>query len=917
MPAALPLSKPWLRPAVRAGGFALAWLAVSAVALSFRLYPFRAVQAFTSAQAAARSVVYERLLAQIEGLVEKTSPGLSKEARRGVALDQARQTLADEAGRFEEAVQREAQARTQAPAGRRSRYYLLEADPYYYLHLTQTLRDTGRQGSPVRRGEHFDPYRGGPAGVWEHTSLHPYVGLFWFRLSSVFLPGIELMEALCYVPLVLMVAVLAGFFLLCALLGTGVFASAAGGLALALAPIGVQRSSFGWYDTDPYNLLIPTAVLIFYHLGVRGAVPSLAMACLGGALTGLYSYLWTGWPLLLVTVTLGASVAAVFEFLRGGAQGKRLLAFAAVFAATGLAVKALLSSPQELWVSFFQGGIFLKRFSPESAGLEPWPSGLTTTGEAVTITLRKLVMLTGHAGLYAVAALGAVWSGARAWRKAQGVALSTWLVLLVMTGALVILALRTERFALLVTLPLALWVAMGVEALARIVANPLARRVPGRVSAFAVKIAGALALAVLLLPMSLAAAYVSGNAAAMIMDDVWYESLQEVRAKTPPDAYLHTWWPPGFFIISLARRRVITDGGSQHRPDAYWMARALMASDERQAAGILRMLETSNNEAVRFLESLGFETSQAIDLTAEIVSLRAEEAFGRLPAGMTPASKLKLLSLTHGPGPPPPACVMIYQDLIEQNLAVTLMAQWDFRKARELAAVASEPDPVTPAAVWDALRRKGWGVVFALSHGIPLAQAGPRAGLAQILGSFFERTWRARWGASRCVFEKLTRWAVPKAPRNFYQDLLAVTRRVLKYTPEAQLERREGDRLFFSNGLQVDLATMDAVVVLPDRGLNGRPDSLFYVQDGGLLERDLEGDQVDVSALLIEQGGVYSSVLADAELIRSLMFRLYFLNGRGLDLFQPLLARGDRRAGNAITVHAVNWAGFTNPDKST
>lgn len=880
------------------------------MALSLRLYPLGAMRAFTSAQDAARSVVYGRLLQQIEGLVEQSAPGLPEEARRQLAQAQAQQTLAEEAGRFQDAVLREMQARVSLPTGPRSRHYLLEADPYFYLHLTQTLRDTGRLGSPARRGEHFDPLRGGPAGVWEHTSLHPYVGLLWYRLLSLIRPGIELMEALSSVPLVLTVAVLGAFFCLCAMLGTGVFATAVGALALALAPIGVQRSAFGWYDTDLYNLLVPAGVFILYVLGVRGWLSTVAMACLAGALTGVYSYLWTGWPLLLVTVAAGALAAAVLEFLRGGSDWRRLLTFAAAYAGAGFATKVLLSSPQELWVSFFQGGIFLKRFSPESAGLEPWPSGLTTTGEAVTLTVRKLMLLTGHAGFYAVAALGAVWSAARAWRKGSEGGLAPWLAVAGMTGASFVLSLRTERFALLFTLPLALWVALGVEASARLVADPLARRLPGRLAALGVKVAGALALLFFLLPLALAAAYVSGTSAAMIMDDVWYDSLREIRAKTPSEAYVHSWWPPGYFIISLAERRVVIDGGSQHRPDTYWMARALMASDERQAAGILRMLEASNNEAVGFLESLGFETSGAVDLVAEIVSLRPEEALARLPAGMTPASKLKLLSLTHGTAPPAPACVMIYQDLIEQNLAVTLMAQWDFRKARDLLAAAGERDRVNAQDVLRGLGQRGAGAWLSFSHGIPLAVAGPRAPLAQAVGRFFEGAWMSRWGPGRLAFEALARWAAPRPPRNYYQDLLAVTRRVLKYTPEAWVERREGDRLFFSNGLQVDLATMDALVALPDRGVIGKPDFFFHVQNGALIERDNQGEQVDASALLIEQDGVYSSVLADGELLQSLMFRLFFLRGEGLELFRPLLAKGDRRSRSAVTVHGVDWARF-------
>ena len=99
----------------------------------------------------------------------------------------------------------------------------------------------------------------------------------------------------------------------------------------------------------------------------------------------------------------------------------------------------------------------------------------------------------------------------------------------------------------------------------------------------------------------------------------------------------------------------------------------------------------------------------------------------------------------------------------------------------------------------------------------------------------------------------------------------------------AALSQRRGDFLSFTNGLRVNLATHEALIFLPEKKLQGAPSSLFYFEKGQLLEKVFRGEGgLDISALVFEDQGSFYSVLADARLIRSLLFRLYYLQGRGL-----------------------------------
>ena len=121
------------------------------------------------------------------------------------------------------------------------------------------------------------------------------------------------------------------------------------------------------------------------------------------------------------------------------------------------------------------------------------------------------------------------------------------------------------------------------------------------------------------------------------------------------------------------------------------------------------------------------------------------------------------------------------------------------------------------------------------------------------------------------------------------------------------LQKKNDSVLMFSNGLSVDLKNMDALINSPQKNINGHPASLFYMKEGQLEEKMFSGDIMDTSALLIlGDNGSWSSVLADRRLIRSLMFRLYYLKGQGLKYFKPFSEHNDVISNNRVTVFELN-----------
>jgi hypothetical protein len=353
-------------------------------------------------------------------------------------------------------------------------------------------------------------------------------------------------------------------------------------------------------------------------------------------------------------------------------------------------------------------------------------------------------------------------------------------------------------------------------------------------------------MALVFLPLMLLSAHVVAGDIKPIMDDIWNEALVEVREKTPDDAIINSWWPPGYFITGVAHRRVTADGGTQHFHETYWMAKALMAEDEREAAGILRMLNLSGDDAYGFLTQAGMKIPDAVELILKIVRVNRTEAFLELPSFLTDKQKNSLLAKTHGNGEIPPSYVLVYNDLVEQNLAVSVMAQWDFKKA---AAIQEQ-----------------------------------------------------RRGSSRGVLGVLGK----NAAAGYVEDLLSVSGEFAKYTPASPLAQRDGGLLYFGNGVRIDQAANDALIFIPSKNIQRRPASLFYLDHGKLIEKNYPGEKLNASVLFFENAGTFYSVIADARLIRSLLFRLYYLKGQGLVFFSPLLEKGSFSGGTVVGVFELD-----------
>lgn len=835
--------------------------AVLAAGIYFRTYALHPLRAGETPGVLARRAVEKSLSEQIRKAVDQEFSSISPEARQRLAEERARQIMeADKAG-FEGAVRNaEESLRQNMPAGPRARWasrsgrhYLLEADPYYFYYQTQKILETGRVSDQIKNGRFFNPLQSAPKGYWPPFNLHPYAGAVCHCLIQIFRPHADLMETLSCVPLVLLVFVVAVYFLLAPLFGTGLAAITLGGLSLVLSPIFIQRSAFGWYDSDPYNYIFPGLVLALFFAGTRSGKKCLIAGAVAGFLTGFYSFFWNGWPFIFVLTIAGSVTGWIAGKIPWG-RDREVKSFYAPFlltyAGSALFFAALFMTPAGFVNAIVEGWTVSQQFALSKSDL--WPNIFLTVGEAQGISLKKMIFLIGNYITVGAAFGGWAVTGLKAVRGNDRQGFREWAVLSAFTLPLILMSFKTERFCLLLVLPMALFVMLGAEKMKQWSENFMAALSRKDKRPDWVKTAAAAAVFLIMLPLQMVTAHVVANGIHPIMNDTWFEVMKQLREKTSESAIVSSWWPPGYFVSGLAGRRTTSDGGTQHLKQPYWMARFFLAPDERVAAGLLRMLNTSGNDAVEYLESAGVDLPDIIDLIPQIVSVSRGKAAGLLPPALNGDSKQHLLDLTHGKGVSPPAYVLVYDDLMDQNLAVSMLASWDFRKARAFQEKSARA-------------RKNRGIL-----------------------SFFRRP--------------------PLAA--YLQEVFDISNGIMRYTPAAELVRREGDLMLFKNGLVVNLKDMTSYLSLPEKGVNGQPMSFFYMKDGALMEQSSAGERVDASALLISENGGFMSVVADPRLLRSMLFRLYYLKGEGLRFFKPFIREYDPLTKTRLIVYEFDNAAW-------
>ncbi len=689
IPLAQPPAPTTLRPsfALTFGAYALVWILAVLVALYFRSYPLRHFYSTESYEKASLLAI-NQLRASVAEQIITHSPQLPEAIRDQTIKKEFDRRMHTESKSLLQRIERLAVQIEKAQPGPQRYPYLLEADPFNYYNLTDNLLSTGRLSDSQSGSKYLNRLMLAPEGHWEPLTLHPYVGLTIYHVLKFFRPETELMYAVSFTPLIITAFFLLAFVWTGWLLNFRPMTTLAGAMLLACCPLLIKRSLFGWYDNDPYSLLFPLLVCLPLLLAFRdGSNPRgrLFSGFIAGLIMNLYALFWHGWMFHFTIITLTLIILSGLNLWLVPVTQRRKgfwLIWPAFALGTFLGI-AVTFGPTQFFALFSEGLKALKDFmNPQ---LSIWPDIYVTVGELKRMTLADLIELSGGGWILILGAFGAGLVAIKFFSSREKSNYFGIILFFALATSAFLLTLGAQRFALLFLTPLVLLICFGLEELTHWLESkfPFPQNKQNSFSWFKLSL-GSIPL-LLMIPAVIHAQVTTPSQITRIYNRTWDNAFQKINQATPQDAIVNSWWPPGHFIKAMAKRRVTFDGATINFPQAYWMANVFLATDEREALGILRMLNNSANAACDYLVSLGAKTSVAVELLKVIGGLNPFQAQLFLNnASFPPEQSRALLKLTHAA--PPPAYLFIYNEIVEKSLILSFLDRWNFKKVEEINA---------------------------------------------------------------------------------------------------------------------------------------------------------------------------------------------------------------------------------------
>ena len=727
--------------------------------------------------------------------------------------------------------------------------YLMELDCWHWARYVDNVIKYGHPGDEVIYGAQWDRLMLAPNGfymLWDQLLF--YLSAFLYRFFSAF-NSVQLFTFLFYLPLFFAIVFIVVLYLFSYRLGNhlGAIISC---LFIGLAPIFLRRSHAGWFDRDVLNLMFPLLVTWTYVLA--SCSPSLTKRILWIAFSSfwvsLFCFNWTFWWFIFFIIVIFEGFYLVYlVYINIRYKNKELdslkqhLLSLFLFFAFSLAWILMIVGPHPLVKLYDQIKLAPMINKPLMGSI--WPNVYSTVGEMRSLGLREIAKTSAGNLIFVfsiscllILLIRALFSrGSSLFKRNSVIILSIWFL------AMFFASWRGIRFVVFLLLPLGIAAGWGLNEAYEYFKNKRQIWLIG---------------VVMLIFLSLSASMINrGYQAAQtmypLMNDTWYKTLKVIKDNTPPKTILNSWWDFGDWFKVVAGRRVIFDGQSQEKPQAYWMAKALLSNNEREAIGILRMLNNSGNKAFEIIDKYIEDSLESILLLEKIILLEPEEARKYLSDFLPLAAVEEVMKILFYN--PARACFIVEDTMIPKMGSISFIGTWDFAR-------------------------------------VYIAQNFNRQEKDRIIERLVEL------GRDRNEMQRL------------YQEVFLITTKNLDDWLSNRLQfysgfedgyEKEGT-IYFNNGFAYN---PEERLVQSNSGKV--PVSLFVLDERGFVEVVFSNANVRFSILVVKFDNNYKSILLDRPLANSLFTRLYFLNGAGLKHFQPFINVEEGKG--FIKVYNILW----------
>lgn len=839
--------------------YLFAFIAASSIGLFFRLYPLLNYSPGDFTEKATLVVIHQ-LRETVRKNVEMNHADLSPQEKNLLIRTQFNKLLSKEKLKVRTSIKQVSKNFAEQSLQKRNSPYLLASDSFYYYGLTKNIESSGKIADTIKGSKYLNPLMLAPNGHYEPLTLHPYIGFFIYKVMKIFDPSTDLMHAVSYTPLVIATLSVIPFIMICYSFGISALCSFSGAVFFLLAPIFIKRSTFGWYDNDPYNTLFPLLILsmIFLGLSKKSTKKYFLYGILSAFFLMLYAFFWQGWVLIFFVIFSSGVFIALYNriIVRDNSESKNSLSYFGIFSIVSFFAISVSFGAGEFFVLFKEGWVALKNFLTPQLSL--WPDLYISVSELHSATLDYIVEYSGGKFFIAIALLGFIASLITIPRRKDIENIPKIIIITVFLSISLIISAGAQRFVMIVFVPISIFFAIGIELIYRSFHKLINANTSENKNSIAIdpkKIIFNIVLTIAILSAVLLPIHSINSTIESLLNPIfnetWENSLLKIKEGTPKNSIVTTWWPPGHFIKSIAERSVTFDGATINVPQAYWVSNIFLSQDETQALGIIRMLNNSGNMAADFLvKEKGFELSTSIALLKLITALppvKAAIALTKVFQFDVPSIN-KLLELTHKT--PPPSYILIYNEFVENNLQLKFIGKWNFS---ELEKINKDPE---------------------LLKNVPDRNS----------DDYVQFLWKLVGGAYK------------------YSGILN----------QVDVNR---ERVIFDENITINLKTKECDIRSNTYG-KGTPLSVIYLENNEVKENILKDPTLSYSVLLINSNeGTYTSILLDRPLAKSLLVHLYFFEGKGLKYFKPFIKESDLTGRTKISVYEVDWKRYLEDTK--
>jgi len=734
--------------------------------------------------------------------------------------------------------------------------YLMELDCWHWARYVENICNSGHPGDVVVNGRQRDMLMLAPNGEdllgWNNFLF--YSSAFLYKTSRLF-GDIRLFVFLFYLPLLFTAVFLAVLYIFC-LRFYGVWPAVVSCLFIGLSPVFLARSCCGWFDTDVLNLLFPLATVYFYirsycEMKLRRRV---ILICLASLFVGLFASNWPGWGIVLMILaayeiySFADLFSARLQFKEDISEEIRThLISSGILAVSALVFILALSGSEPL-----RGILMNIKQLPilnDPLTISVWPNVYSTVGELKAPDFKEIADSLGGMFLFlcAVAGMMAMLLRNRSYDRGKRESVFMMVIWFIIVF---VLASKGVRFTVFMLIPMGVLLGGAVtECLDYIKSRPDRFR-----WVFAVVFAVASAAAGVEFWNN---GWKSASAAFPMMTDSWYSAMTTIRDKTPAESIVNSWWDYGDFFKVAGRRRVIFDGQSQNTPQAYWMSRALTTNDEKEAIGILRMLNNGGNRAYETLNARVKDPFQSIMLLKKIMLMAPENGLSELSAYLPAADAQKVAAIMYAK--PAPAYFVVDSSMFAKMPSISYLGNWDLTKVY-IAQNAYKKD---------------------------------KSEMVQYLSG--------KLGIDKDLAQQLCQEVLLLRP----DDLSRWISRKYAFYGQSAAGQLKDDLVLFDNGSVYNPGKQTFYSYSEKDNRFWPPNNLLVSKGGELAERVYPQGDRNFSAVIMDGPSGYRLLMMSPELARSVFVRLNFFKGAGMAHFIPFTEENDGE--HHIGLFEVKW----------